>query len=63
MPVILKDENYGVGITNYADTVVFDGNKSLVAIRFGGYPEKRLTKIENIAVCAAAFPRLSCTRF
>lgn len=28
-----------MGITNYADTVVFDGNKSLVAIRFGGYPE------------------------
>ena len=26
-------------MTNYADTVVFDGNKSLVAIRFGGYPE------------------------
>ena len=28
-----------MGITNYADTVVFDGNKRLVAIRFGGYPE------------------------
>ena len=28
-----------MGITNYAGTVVFDGNKSLVAIRFGGYPE------------------------
>lgn len=63
IPVILKDENYGVGITNYADTVVFDGNKSFVAIRFGGYPEKRLTKIENIAVWHAAFPHLSCTRF
>ena len=44
MPVILKNENYGVGITNYADTVVFDGNKSLVAIRFGGYPEKKANK-------------------
>lgn len=36
---MLKDEKYGVGITDYADTVVFGGDKKLVAIRFGGYPE------------------------
>ena len=28
-----------MGITNYADTVVFDGNRNLIALRFGGYPE------------------------
>lgn len=36
---MLKDEKYGVGITDYADTVVFGGDKKLAAIRFGGYPE------------------------
>ena len=28
-----------MGITNYTDTVVFDGNRNLIALRFGGYPE------------------------
>ncbi len=43
IPVVLKDEKNGVGITNYADTVVFDGNKTVVALRFGGYPETVLS--------------------
>ena len=40
---MLKDEKYGVGITNYADTVVFGGDKKLAAVRFGGYPETVLS--------------------
>lgn len=40
---MLKDEKYGVGITNYADTLVFDGSKKLIALRFGGYPETVLS--------------------
>lgn len=40
---MLKDEKYGVGITNYADTLVFDGNKRIAALRFGGYTEKVLS--------------------
>ena len=43
IPVVLKDEKNGVGITNYADTVVSDGNKTVVALRFGGYPETVLS--------------------
>lgn len=28
-----------IGITNYSDLVVFDKDKTIVALRFGGYPE------------------------
>lgn len=35
--VVDKDER--IGIINYADMVVFDKEKLIVAIRIGGYPE------------------------
>ena len=28
-----------IGLTNYSDLVVFDKDKTIVALRFGGYPE------------------------
>lgn len=48
MPVTLKDGDKGIGVTNYADTVVFDGNKNIVVIRFGGYPETVLSMSDAI---------------
>lgn len=48
MPVTLKDADKGIGVTNYADTVVFDGKKNIVVIRFGGYPETVLSMSDAI---------------
>ena len=35
--VVSKGEK--IGITNYSDLIVFDKDKTVVAIRIGGYPE------------------------
>lgn len=43
MPVTYSDSKNEIHLTNYADVVVYDeekGAKTLVAIRFGGYPEQ-----------------------
>lgn len=39
MPVTVSDGNRNIGVTNYADTVVFDSCRNIIVIRFGGYPE------------------------
>ena len=39
MPVTVSDGNRNIGVTNYADTVVFDSSRNIIVIRFGGYPE------------------------
>ena len=39
MPITIKDDKNVISVTNYADTVVFDGNKNIIVLRFGGYPE------------------------
>jgi hypothetical protein len=40
MKVSYYDPKAEVGLTNYADTLVFDSQKIITAIRFGGYPEQ-----------------------
>ena len=39
MPVILQDNAKVICIKNYADTLVFDSDNSIVCIRFGGDPQ------------------------
>lgn len=40
MEVRLSDSQKEIGITNYADMAVYSDRYELIAIRFGGYPEK-----------------------
>ncbi len=40
MEVRLSDNQKEIGITNYADMAVYSDRYELIAIRFGGYPEK-----------------------
>lgn len=60
---MLNDEKYGVGITNYADTLVFDGDKKLAAVRFGGYPETVLSMSDalfSVSKFAVKLPGEKC---